>query len=314
MDGAKTLFDGKAPFVTHEQLSDFYYRMPNDVTIALLADRGAHNDAAARVAAQVREQHPDLAIHLGDIYYAGQEDETRQALSLCPLAHNGVVPPRTSIALNGNHEMFSGGKYCFGTLLHTFGQDASYFGLYNDYWQILAFDSAYIDHRPLSPDDDTDARLHEQWAWLVDKMDNNRLPKILLCHHQPVSAFTLDHDAGATLRADFQKFLAAAERPVFGWFFGHAHRCTIYEDDGRVPYLARLIGHGCIPHTPPAAGSQHDPGCIPFRATNTRTLNGRHAVCGYALLRFDDRTIGIQYLDEDGQQFIAENWIAPLPD
>jgi len=32
-----------------------------------------------------------------------------------------------------------------------------------------------------------------------------------------------------------------------GWFFGHQHKCYIYEDT-RLPYRARLIGHGSFPH------------------------------------------------------------------
>jgi hypothetical protein len=248
VDGFKTLFDGKAPFVQHKKLTDFFYQIDKQVKIALVGDWGAENDAARRVAEQIKVANPDIVIHLGDIYYAGPDDEAEAALSIWPKA-DPAIPPHSSFALNGNHEMFCGGRAYFDKVLKAFGQEASYFGLTTGCWQILAFDSAYIEHRLLSSADaqQIDARLASQWEWLVDKMKNSTLPTILLSHHEPISAFADEHTAGENLRQDFQKFIAAAGRPMFGWFFGHEHRCTFY--NGTIVPFARLIGHGCIPHS-----------------------------------------------------------------
>lgn len=314
VDGFKTLFGGKAKFVQHQNLNDFLYAIPH--TIAIVGDWGAHNDAAKKVADQIRAVKPDMVIHLGDIYYAGQDNEARDALKMWPLADpdTGAIPPGTSFSLNGNHEMFCGGHAYFGSVFQAFGQKASYFGLRNDKWQILAFDSAYIEHRLLPPDEaqQTDARLISQWNWLVDKVKNSKLPTILLSHHEPVSAFATEFADGQNLRADYKKFVAAAGRPVFGWFFGHEHRCTIY-DDPNVPYFARLIGHGCIPHAPSPANQQPEPGCTAFSSMNNRANADGDAVAGFALLTFDGGNIDIKYIDEDGGTFKEEVWQAPLP-
>jgi hypothetical protein len=315
IDGFQTLLHGKAAFIQHQSLSDFLFAIDDQTTIAIVGDWGADNDAAKAVAKQITAKHPKIVIHLGDIYYAGQRNEAETALNMWPLADptTGVIPPRTSFALNGNHEMFSGGRAYFETVLPKFGQQASYFGLRNNNWQILAFDSAYIEHRLVPSDDNVDTRLHSQWNWLVDKMRNSKLPTILLSHHEPVSAFAQEHSDGMNLRSDFEKFIAAAGRHIFGWFFGHEHRCTIY-DDPNIPYSARLIGHGCIPHTAPPKGQQPEPGCESFSNMNFATNKKGDAMSGFALLKFDSNQIDIQYINEDGSLFMEETWVAPVPD
>jgi hypothetical protein len=315
VDGFRTFLDGKAKFIQHQALSDFLVTIPDQTTIALVGDWGADNAAARHVAAEISAVSPAMVIHLGDIYYAGQENEAKEMLGIWPLADaGGAIPPGTSFSLNGNHEMYSGGKAYFETVLPKFGQKASYFGLRNNFWQILAFDSAYIEQRLLSPTDAApiDARLASQWNWLVDKMKNSALPTILLSHHQPISAFADENAAAVNLRSDFQKFIAAAGRPIFGWFFGHEHRCTIYNDPN-VPYFPRLIGHGSIPHAPPPANQQPDPGCASFSKMNARALPDGDAVSGFALLSFDHALIDIAYIDEDGKVFLQETWQAPAP-
>jgi hypothetical protein len=313
IDGFKTLIEGDAPFVQHKALTDFLYPMPDQITIALVSDWGADNEPAQNVAAQIKAASPDIVIHLGDIYYAGQQNETKTALKNWPLPvpGTGATSPSTSFALNGNHEMYSGGKAYFNTFLKAFGQKASYFGLRNTNWQILAFDSAYVEQRLLAPGDPAEkSGVGSQWTWLVDKMQTSPTATILLSHHQPVSAFAIENGDAENLRDDFQNFIAAAGRQIYGWFFGHEHRCTIYEDSPAqpLPYAARLIGHGCIPHSPPPEDQQPDPGCFSFSNMNFRTKPNGDAVSGFALLKFNGAVIDIQYIDEDGALFWEESW------
>ena len=54
VDGFKTLLDGKAPFVQHKALTDFLFPINDKVKIALVADWGADNDPAKRVAALIK--------------------------------------------------------------------------------------------------------------------------------------------------------------------------------------------------------------------------------------------------------------------
>ncbi len=107
---------------------------------------------------------------------------------------------RNSFALNGNHEMYSGGRPYFNRVLPSFNQEASYFTLYNDYWQIHGLDTAYVpfsidgsvptedkagfwkrfeehvkavvtfvDHENF--DAKPDARLRAQWEWLEQRYE-----------------------------------------------------------------------------------------------------------------------------------------------
>jgi hypothetical protein len=313
VDGFRALLTGKASFVQHQSLNDFMVDVPDKCTIVLAGDWGAHNTAAALVAAQIRATAPDICIHLGDIYYAGQDNEAEEFLHLWPMAdrQTGRIANHSSFALNGNHEMFSGGRTYFSRVLSAFGQPASYFGLRNSDWQFLAFDTAYIEHRLLGPADaeKVDSRVLSQWNWLVDKMKGNAAQQtILLSHHQPFSAFSAENLAGGNLKQDAQNLFDAAGIPnVYGWFFGHEHRCTIY-DDALSGYRARLIGHGSIPHAPPSPAQLPDPGCQAFKLMNTAVDASGDAVSGFALLKLDGPSIAIQFVNEDGTIFFAEQW------
>lgn len=312
IDGFKTFLSGKAPFVQHQNLSDFLVAIPDTCTIVLLGDGGASNSAAKSVTRQIRALNPDICVHLGDIYYAGQDNEAEEFLNLWPLADaaTGKITSHSSFAMNGNHEMFSGGRAYFNRVLFAFGQPASYFGLRNSNWQFLACDTAYIDGRLLSPADaqPIDERVGSQWTWLVDKIKGNSTQQtILLSHHQPISAFAAENTEGRPLTQDATKlFDAAGIQNVFGWFFGHEHQCTIY-DDSQTGYKARLIGNGCVPHAPPTA-TKPDQGCAPFTAMNHGKNALGDALSGFVLLKLEGPTISIQYVNEDGTPFFSEVW------
>lgn len=303
VDVIATGFEGKATFVTHADVKDFMFGISDQCTIALVSDWGADNDPAVRVRDQIVAKHPDYVIHLGDIYYAGQDNEARTFLAHWPKAGQ-----KHSFALNGNHEMYSGGHAYFEKVLPAFLQPASYFGLYNQNWQFLGVDTAFVDHQLTSPED---SRLDKQFAWVVDKLKDTSRSSILLSHHQPFSAFQPEHDNASRLRDDITKiYEAVGPDPVFGWFFGHEHKCTIY-DDSYSPYRARLIGHGCIPHLPP--GRPDNPP-IPFTATNmtTRPDGSGYAISGFALLTLNGPILQVDHINEDGTVWTQETWTRTL--
>jgi hypothetical protein len=311
-DAWKTSFAGDAPFRVHQSLSDFLSPLPDTGRVALMADWGGFNQAAANVAAQIRNAAPDIVIHLGDIYYAGQKNECEKFLAHWPLAAStGTIPPGSSYALNGNHEMFSGARPYFELVLPKLGQKASYFGLRNTYWQILAMDTAYVSHKLPDPAEAAQAGVPlvgRQWEWLADKLRNaGPRQTILLSHHQPISAFEDAQSAGAALKKNAEDLFAAAAVPgVFAWFFGHEHQCVIYRD-GAAPYRARLIGNGCIPHAPAAP----NPACAPVQAINNSVRPDGVAQSGFVLLNFAGPTIALEYRNEDGTLFHAETWRHP---
>src|SRR5271156_4867489 len=295
-----TLLTGKAPFISHSHLSGFFYNIEDNCTIALVADWGADNPGANNVAQQMQNRNPDYAIHLGDIYYAGEAPEAKGFL----YRFRNIASKR-SFALNGNHEMYSGGKSYFNLVLLNLQQSASYFGLFNQNWQFLGLDTAYVDHVLTSP---SDSRLQNQFDWAVDKLKNAARSSVVLTHHQPFSAYQPEHDDGARLRQDIGNLdLAIQPVSIFAWFFGHEHRCTIY-DDSFNDFRARLIGNGCIPHLPQAPPTIAPP--VPYKAINSTARPDGYAICGFVLLTLTGPDMKVEYINEDGSLFATENWTA----
>jgi len=299
-----TLLEGKAPFVSHSHVSDFFYSIEDNCTIVLVADWGAGNQSALNVGQQMKNKSPDYAIHLGDIYYAGEEAEAKDFL----YRFRGIARSR-SFALNGNHEMYSGGRGYFNVVLPNLQQSASYFGLFNQNWQFIALDTAYVDHVLTSP---SDSRLQNQFVWAVDKLKNAAKSSVVLTHHQPFSAYQPEQDNAARLRDDIGRLdLAIQPVSIFAWFFGHEHRCTIY-DDSFNDFKARLIGNGCIPHLPQTPPDIAPP--VPFKAINraARPDGSGYAISGFVLLTLDGPNMKVEYINEDGSVFATENWIANI--
>src|SRR5215831_10671122 len=128
---------------------------------------------------QIRAANPTHAIHLGDVYYSGTPGEVQKRF-LSVIDQFGP-PPSTCryLALNSNHEMYSGGYGYFDTTLVRFKQDASYFNLRNENWQLIGIDSGYEDHGLQDP----------QKEWLAAQLQREGPKSILLSHHQLFSPY-----------------------------------------------------------------------------------------------------------------------------
>src|SRR5439155_9589200 len=95
-----------------------------------------------------------LLVHLGDVYYAGTQDEVENRfLSLWPRRVGAI-----NRAANSNHEMYSGGYGYFDQTLRRFGQSSSVFALQNDHWLLVGLDTAYAEHD----------LAHRQAEWLAN--------------------------------------------------------------------------------------------------------------------------------------------------
>lgn len=306
----------KYPFQIATQASRI--KIPNQCKVALLGDWGANNVHAARLGELAIAKGADYVIHLGDIYYSGTESECRTFLTNWPLKSGDGSPARgKSFALNGNHEMYSLGKPYFTIVLPAFGQEASYFTLYNDKWQIQGLDTAYV---PFSIGGGTvDSRLKVQRDWLVDSIKQNpEKQNILLSHNQPVSAHLPEYIAAQPLMTEARSILSETiGTAIYGWFFGHEHRCTIYKDDDKASlFRARLIGNGSIAHAPQKEVSEavDETGARtnPFFKANGRSLDDDKlvAVSTFAMLTFNDGSLHVEYIDEDDRLFYEEDWDA----
>ncbi|HTB96837.1 MAG TPA: metallophosphoesterase [Terracidiphilus sp.] len=290
--------------------------LPEQFEMVLLADWGGDNDAAKRIAAVVRKQNPDFAIHLGDIYYGGTQHECERFLAMWPMRVNmsdptSPIQPNGSFALNGNHEMYSGGEYFFSTVLPAFQQKQPFFSLENETWRVIGLDTAYSGGRlkPQSPADP----LTTQWNWLADTLRKSKKATIFLTHHQPVSAHHDEWIESQPLRDDIDALLqldGIGNDAIFGWFFGHEHRCVLYKDS-LIQFNARLIGNGCIPHEVQKEKAS-DSGCTEADYFNRKeTAPGSDtAVSSFVKLSFSGQQLKVEYVDETFVTWGVETWYA----
>lgn len=198
--------------------------------VAVLGDWGTNLYGAPVSAASIKRTGGyKLLLHLGDIYYSGTKTEVqRRFLDAWPTSAGDV-----SRALNGNHEMYSGGFAYFEDILPKFGQRSSYFALQNKHWMLVGLDTACTDH---AIDD-----LQTQWLKsVVQKAEQRKV--ILFSHHQPFSRLDKQGPNLQAALADlFQK------KAITAWYWGHEHDCVIYDKHPTFGLLGRCIGHGGIP-------------------------------------------------------------------
>ena len=236
----------------------------------------------------------DVVLHLGDTYYSGEIDEVRDRL-----IGNWPERPAGTInrTLNGNHEMYSGGKGYFQALSSFFQQPASCFALQNSQWILVCLDTAYQDFN-----------LDEkQVAWvnsIVNAAGTRRL--LLFSHHQPFSQ--LD-DQGPNLQIALADLLNTQR--IHAWFWGHEHRLVLYDPHPTWGFKGRCIGHGGFPafreDLPDAHGNVYQWLILPAQpqAPKAQLLDGPNfwipqepegfSPHGYVVLDFDGDTVWETY-------------------
>ncbi len=204
----------------------------NDFRIAILSDWGT-GAYGAPVCAKSIDADPtgiDMVLHLGDVYYAGDIDETQNRF----LAHWPKRPGALHRALNGNHEMYTGGKGYFDHILQKFEQPASYFALRNEHWLLVGLDTAFTEHDLFG----------EQTSWLMDIAAQNPAHRIMLfTHHQPFSYF---ETGGPKLVKHLSPLLSAGR--IAAWYWGHEHSCTRYDLHEQWKMYGRCVGHSGFPY------------------------------------------------------------------
>jgi hypothetical protein len=282
----KELFRGKHKFIKHTSLTSFRQDLPANAVVALFGDWGTGEPTAQRVMQQIKAANPTHAIHLGDVYYSGTpKEEQKRFLSI--IDQFGPSPSACKyFALNSNHEMYSGGYGYFDNILARFGQEASYFSLVNEYWQLIGIDSGYEDHGLQDP----------QKEWLTAQLQQQGPKSILLSHHQIFSPY----ESVADKRLPMKTVDLLAK--ICAWFWGHEHKCIIMGE--HLGIKARCIGHAAIPGSVPYGDPQF-PDVPIVRVDERRSPDGVN-VHGFALLRFFGSRLDVSYIDEFGSEFFAE--------
>ena len=204
--------------------------------------------------------------------------------------------------------MYTGGEGYFRVLLPAFEQTASYFALQNDHWVLVGLDSAYTDH-DLAGD---------QAAWLekiVEKAGDRKV--VVFSHHQPYSLFD---SQGPKLVEKLGGLLG--RRRLFAWYWGHEHRCVLFDRHPAWGLHGRCIGHGGYPYFRDQLGDFQlaegkvwrnvpaknlIPGALVLDAPN-RYVEGeeeRYGANGYVTLEFDEDHMTEHIHDPDGSVLLA---------
>jgi len=205
--------------------------------VSLLGDWGTGLYGAPQCAATI-QQNPtarDILVHLGDVYYSGMPNEVADYF----LASWPRVSGAISRACNSNHEMYSGGNAYFRQTLPAFNQSSSAFALQSDDWLLVGLDTGY-----LCTDFEGGRVAVEQVAWLqglINGAGNRRV--VLFSHHQPFSFYD---DQGPKLVEDLAPVLESGR--VFAWYWGHEHRCVLYDRHPMWGLYGRCAGHSGFPY------------------------------------------------------------------
>jgi hypothetical protein len=207
-------------------------QLPNSLRVAVLGDWGSGLYGAPVCAASIQNDAKGygLLLHLGDVYYSGTDSEIKSRfLNLWP-----KVPNAISRACNANHEMYTGGYAYFNSVLKTFKQPASCFALQNDHWLLVGLDSAYKEWE----------FANDQIAWLQSLLKNaGDRRTILFTHHQ---LFSWADKTKGSMAAQLGELLTG--KKLFAWYWGHEHRCMLFDRHPAWGIYGRCIGHSGFPY------------------------------------------------------------------
>lgn len=286
------------------------------VRVSLAGDWATGTAEAVQTAQGMMKSKPHFTIHLGDIYYVGDElsvlenclgvdnPKTQYAPVLWPIGSLG------SFALNGNHEMYANGRPYFEKFLPRLGmrtrdgmsgQITSFFCLQNDHWRIIGLDTGYHSRGwPLIElIKEPNCRLDEKlltWLREIVRPKNDGRGIILLSHNQYYTVFPNDHNYPKPAQ-QLKEFI---DRPAL-WFWGHEHRLAGYELWGpkELQVHGRCIGHGGMPVVPQPPPNGKRP---PLLFYDNRFYKDGFNHNGYVTLEFTGPHLTARYFDISGIQ------------
>jgi hypothetical protein len=336
----KFWFHKKHPFrdYTTKGKGTGIYQIDDRVKISMAGDWGTGTDEAKTVAEAMKKSEPDFTIHLGDVYYVGDDNEVRENFlgeKTSPYKPvKWVMGSKGSFALNGNHEMYAEGNGYWRMVLPRMGltkrgsewgsgQWASFFCLENKHWRIIGLDTGYnstrFDWGKLPVFQRSKWLRKTTWfkptctipkpllEWLESAVnpDADKRGIILLSHHGPHSAFQDWYQIPS------KQLASLIHRPVL-WIWGHEHKLAIYDKfsvkDGIATY-GRCIGHGGMPVERGKAPDIKE--CRWLAWDNRQYPNDENVNVGfngYANFSFNGPTLHIAHYDLHQSLLLTEDW------
>jgi hypothetical protein len=328
------LASGQAqPYTVYRNINDYVLAncFPDAARIAIIGDWGTGMDDALVLLQQIAVNfHPDVLLHLGDIYYAGLPSEDAEHFTALI---DEVWPknPPLVFTLDGNHDRYAGSGGGYYPLIAGLNKSAglpqpnSYFVLRNNFWQFVAMDTGYHDTDPFTVISNLTYLEPSEIAWHLDKIRNNGggvdpavnpagvRGTVLLSHHQLMSFTGVGNDpAGLALAVNPN--LAGPFASVFDlidfWLWGHEHDLCIFEPYSMGPGQplppGRCVGASAVPIFTPASTSPTNlvippsesapPRIVPGTALGDNGTVFNHA---YAIVTLDQAALSINYYQFD---------------
>jgi hypothetical protein len=329
-------YDGKLKYNSWKDSGDIKlgvmdFKIPNDAKVAVIGDWGTGmQDAVCMLDVILAEHHPDVIIHLGDIYYSATESECRDNFSAVFAAafkkYGKAIPVFT---IPGNHDY-----YCFGYDYYEMveklnpdfpgaQQTTSYFCLRTEDngWQFLGMDTSYEDSNPVDQMDPFYAAPSIQDSekeWHLDKLENFSGATILLSHHQLFSA-------AAKLNgvcSDYYSYPYLNKRlydifsPYFGnkiacWYWGHEHNQILFNDHLYGLAKGRLTGASAYEEALNEDPYKTNP-CAPFNESVKLNNSDGYYDHGYVILDFSGRAQPTDSIAATYYNYLS--WGAAAPD
>lgn len=300
------------------------------IRLSIAGDWGTGTKESAEIADAIETCGADYNVHLGDVYYVGDDPEVKENfLGISTSQYSPVYWPKGVVGtftLLGNHEMYGGGGPYFGEMLDycdtgtSSKQQASYFCLEGESWRIIAIDTGYnsvgipilgsIPGIKKIPFIGANCKLENTFlSWLENTVSPQSNPKatLLLSHHQFYSDFS--DEAYRKPAKQVSKYFPNQE---VVWMFGHEHRLAIYGsidlDNGMKAY-ARCLGHGGMPVDcgKPNKSSHlelYDPR-TDYPLDSSGTMAGWN---GFVKLAIEKNILTFEYMDIKGQCLLVETF------
>ena len=116
-----------------------------------------------------------------------------------------------------------------------------------------------------------------QLAWLsrqAERAEKQKQKVVLFTHHQPFSYFERQ---GPKLTEKLGGLLKSGR--LFAWYWGHEHRCVLYDRHPEWGFYGRCVGHGGFPYFRDETARLPDPSRSrpEFRPTTESTAGWRYS-------------------------------------
>ncbi len=248
------------------------------ITIAITGDWGSgfYKDGSVDCPSQlvgnaISAIGADYTIHLGDVYYAGTNNELifkgEEQHNFVDLWQRGSLG---SFTLNSNHEMYDGAKGLFevalgkpGESLFSLQKGTSFFALEFNNWVIIGLDSGYYDTSLMYMDGSIGNAPNTEQADFIKKLKFDGKQVIVLTHHVPIqfdgTTVPTTKKYPITLWNQVTTALGQGGEPRYPdfWYYGHTHNGVAYSKeapgvkDFKTPSnntpMLRCNGHGSLP-------------------------------------------------------------------